>query len=143
MLSSHPLPVFHLAQQCSQKWRELTIPQPQCEQSSLLFCWSQGALVCWLGTSWGEPFCLTARDAPCPGLELSMLGHCLGRSVSGLSKENLIFLERHEDLKLTFVASKTLSRLSTAKKITSFIYHWPVPSSLSSLNVTSTQGCTI
>ena len=53
----------------------------------------------------------------------------MGRSLSGLSKENLAFFERQEALKFTLPASKTISRLSTATKIASFIFHWPLPSS--------------
>ena len=76
LLSSHLLLSFHLARQCSQKWRKLTITQPQCGQSTLLFCFGQGALVCCPGTSWGAPCCLTAKKAPCPWT----LGLCLGEA---------------------------------------------------------------
>ena len=66
---------------------------------------------------------------PCPGPELSMIGRCLGRSTSGLSKENLMFVARQECLKPTLPASETPSRRSTATKRASLMHHSPVPNS--------------
>lgn len=94
-----------------------------------IVCLSQGALVCWPGTSWGSTLLSDSQACPLPWPGTIYDRPLPGKSVSGLSKENLIFLERQEDLKLTFLSFQDPFQTVHSKKITSFIYHWPVPSS--------------
>ena len=127
LLSSHLLLSFHLAQQCSQKWHELTIIQPQCGQSSLLFCFGQGALVCCPGTSWGAPCCLRAKKAPCPWM--FVVGLCHAEVCFRSVKRKFGIFWEAASLEIYFSNFQDHFQTVHSNKIASFIFHWPVPSS--------------
>ena len=126
LLSNHLLLSFHLAQQCFQKSRELTITAPIWAEQPIVLLWSRciGVLS---RNQLGSTLLSDSKEGPCPWM--FVVGLCHGEVSFRSVKRKFGIFWKAGSLEIYSSTSKTISRLSTATKIASFIFHWLVPSS--------------